>query len=237
MILKVLLFAGLAERFGTAQLVVEMNTEQVTVQSFKDHLIALYPNHAAYIRPCFMAKNQSYAGLEEPLRESDELALIPPVSGGQDPEQQVTPEETISAKFVITSDPLIPDTILKKVMHSDHGASIVFVGTTREYTNGLRTVKLEYECYVPMAMKTLQQIDDEIQQQWPGTRAAISHRLGTVHIGEISVVIAVSAPHRDVCYSASKFAIERLKEIVPIWKKEIWEDGSEWKGSQAGPGR
>lgn len=232
MVVKVMLFAGLAERFGTHLLAVDIITEQITVQAFKEHLIALYPEQASYLRPCFMAKNQSYVGPEEFLEESDELALIPPVSGGQGSESK---DETIPSQFVITTEPIVPDDVLRKVMHNDHGASISFVGTTREFTSGLRTLMLEYECYVPMAIKTLQQIDDEIQQQWAGTRLAITHRIGLVQIGEISVVIAVSAPHREMCYSASKYAIERLKEIVPIWKKEVWEDGSEWKGSQMGP--
>lgn len=228
MIFRVMLFAGLAERFGATLLDVEILTERVTVNTFKEHLIALYPDQASYIRPCFMAKNQSYANSEDFLEASDELALIPPVSGGQGSDSQT------DTKFVITEEPIIPDEILRKVMHNDHGASLSFVGTTREFTAGLRTVMLEYECYIPMAIKTLQQIDSEIQQQWPGTLVAIAHRIGSVTIGEISVVIAVSAPHREMCYSASKYAIERLKEIVPIWKKEVWEDGSEWKGSQLG---
>lgn len=235
MVFRVMLFAGLAERFGTNMLDVDIFTEQVTIDAFKAHLIALYPEQASFIRPCFMAKNQSYAGPEEFLEESDELALIPPVSGGQNSESINSSDDTISSKFVITTEPIIPETVLQKVMHNDHGASISFVGTTREFTSGLRTLKLEYDCYVPMAIKTLQQIDDEIQQQWAGTLVAITHRIGSVKIGEISVVIAVSAPHREMCYSASKYAIERLKEIVPIWKKEVWEDGSEWKGSQMGP--
>ncbi|MEX2414828.1 MAG: molybdenum cofactor biosynthesis protein MoaE, partial [Paenibacillaceae bacterium] len=203
MILRVMLFAGLAERFGTNILEVEISTKQITVHALKEHLIAQFQEHASYIRPCFMAKNQSYAGPEEFLGETDELALIPPVSGGQDTEGIDSTDEAVSSKFVITTEPIVPEAVLLKVMHSDHGASISFVGTTREFTSGLRTVKLEYECYVPMAIKTLQQIDDEIQQQWTGARVAITHRIGSVQVGEISVVIAVSAPHREMCYSAS----------------------------------
>src|SRR5690554_3782222 len=231
--LHIMLFAGLAERFGTHELTVEISADSIDVQSFKEQLIALYPEHAAYIRPCFMAKNQIYAGPEQLLEESDELALIPPVSGGQEEPVGRVPE--LTERFMITTEVIHPEDVLKKVLHPNHGASITFVGTTREFTSGLRTLKLEYECYIPMALKTLHQIDEEIQQQWPGTCTAITHRIGTVEIGVISVVIAVSAPHRDICYEASKYAIERLKEIVPIWKKEVWEDGSEWQGKQSGP--
>ncbi|MNF04742.1 Molybdopterin synthase catalytic subunit [compost metagenome] len=86
-----------------------------------------------------------------------------------------------------------------------------------------------------MAVATMRQIGDEIAQRWQGALCAISHRIGVVGLAETSVVIAVSSPHRDSCYEASRYAIERLKQIVPIWKKEIWDDGSEWKGHQLGP--
>lgn len=102
-------------------------------------------------------------------------------------------------------------------------------------TGDQRTVHLEYEAYIPMALSTMKTIGDEINEKWPGTQCAISHRLGKVDIAETSVVIAVSSPHRANAYEASRYAIERLKQIVPIWKKEIWEDGSEWKGHQTGP--
>ncbi len=137
--------------------------------------------------------------------------------------------------YKIVYDPIDTASVLNAVLEPDHGASIVFVGTTREHTKGQRTVLLEYEAYEPMAIRTLEQIGQEIAQRWPGSRVAITHRLGKVGIGEASVVIATSSPHRDGAYQASRYAIDRLKQIVPIWKKEVWEDGSEWKGHQTGP--
>lgn len=142
---------------------------------------------------------------------------------------------TVDNLYVITHEPLHVEEVIGKVNDPNHGASIVFVGTTREYTYGKRTLSLEYEAYIPMALKTLEQIGNEMNEQWPGTKTAISHRLGVVGIGQTSVIIAVSSPHRENCYQASRYAIDRLKQIVPIWKKEIWEDGSEWKGHQLGP--
>lgn len=136
--------------------------------------------------------------------------------------------------YTIVHEKIDSDAVLTKVIEPDNGATLVFVGTTREYTFGIRTVKLDYDAYVPMAIKKMQQIGEEIAERWPKTRTAITHRIGTVLIGEASVVIAVSAPHRDACYEASRYAIDRLKQIVPIWKKEIWEDGSIWKGHQKG---
>lgn len=140
-----------------------------------------------------------------------------------------------SVPFEITDQPIDVNAVTAKVIHGDHGASLVFVGTTREWTFGQKTVHLEYEAYIPMALKAMEQIGTEMEQRWPGTRCAITHRIGRVDIAEASVVIAVSSPHRPACYDASRYAIERLKQIVPIWKKEVWEDGTEWKGAQTGP--
>jgi molybdopterin synthase catalytic subunit len=125
--------------------------------------------------------------------------------------------------------------VVAKAADPNHGAEIAFIGTTREYTHGKRTILLEYEAYIPMALRTMEQIGQEIHERFSSAKCAITHRLGQVAIGETSVIIAVSAPHRDACYEASRYAIEQLKLIVPIWKKEIWEDGSEWKGHQLGP--
>lgn len=150
--------------------------------------------------------------------------------------QEITSDAALASnRYTITANKLDTDEILAKVIVAEHGAAIAFVGTTREWTHGQRTVRLEYEAYIPMAIRTMEQIGEELAERWPGTLCAISHRIGVVAIAETSVVIAVSSAHRDSCYEASRYAIERLKQIVPIWKKEIWEDGSEWKGHQQGP--
>lgn len=137
--------------------------------------------------------------------------------------------------YVITRDKIEFEQVTAKTVRPEHGATLAFIGTTREWTHGKRTVVLEYEAYSPMALKAMRQIGDEIAQRWNGAVCAITHRIGRVDIAEASVVISVSAPHRDACYEASRYAIERLKQIVPIWKKEVWEDGTEWKGAQTGP--
>jgi molybdopterin synthase catalytic subunit len=140
----------------------------------------------------------------------------------------------INPLYQIVHEAISIEKVSQLVISPSHGATLSFIGTTREFTFGKRTVLLEYEAYIPMALLAMSQIGDEISVQWPGTLCAITHRLGKVEIGEVSVVIAVSTAHRADCYEASRFAIERLKQIVPIWKKEIWEDGSEWKGHQQG---
>ena len=227
------LFAGLAERLGGNEVRVSAAEGGMTAGRLKALLAAQYPAHAGLIGASFVARNEVYAGDDEPLACGDELALLPPVSGGEPgnggDEDAMASED---GRFILTKEPLDADKVLEKVASPDHGASLVFVGTTREWTNGRRTVHLEYEAYAPMALKTMRRIDDEVAAKWPGTRCAIAHRLGTVPIGEASVVIAVSAPHRAECYEASRYAIDRLKQIVPIWKKEIREDGSEWVGER-----
>lgn len=232
--LSIQLFAGLAERFGSHVLSFSEPRERLTVGELKLALIALHPHMQQLIEQSFIAKNQAYAEASETVNEGDELALIPPVSGG-DGTSEASGLAAARERFVITHEPLSVEDVTAKVNSRDHGATLAFVGTTREYTLGQRTVLLEYEAYVPMALRTLAQIGDEIQERWPGADCAISHRLGRVNVGETSVIIAVSTPHRNDCYDASRYAIERLKQIVPIWKKEVWEDGTEWKGHQLGP--
>lgn len=234
--LVVRVFAGLSDALGASTAVVHVNGDTLTGAELKAYLICGYPEAAAQIQAAFIARNQAYASETDTLSVTDEIALIPPVSGGQQEPQSIPAvvDESLGMHR-ITTLPLHIEDANAKVTDDDHGASLVFVGTTRRTTLGQRTVLLEYEAYVPMALKTLQQISDEISSRWPGSLTAISHRIGTVPVGETSVVIAVSTPHRADCYEASRYAIERLKEIVPIWKKEVWEDGSEWKGPQSGP--
>lgn len=233
--LTIQVFAGLAEAFGSPRVEIETGDAAVNPERLKQLLQQRYPAAAPLIALSFVAVNQAYAEADAAIAATDEIALIPPVSGGQggaEPEVDVPGDGVM---YEITSETIDAEAVTGKVMRPYHGAALTFIGTTREYTYGKRTTLLQYEAYVPMAVATLRQIGDEIAQRWPGSLCAITHRIGTVAIGEASVVIAVSAPHRPSCYEASRYAIERLKQIVPIWKKEIWEDGSEWQGHQQGP--
>jgi molybdopterin synthase catalytic subunit len=134
--------------------------------------------------------------------------------------------------FRVTAEPLSMELITSKVIHRNNGAVLTFIGTVRELTYGRKTLYLEYEAYVEMAEKSLRQIGDEIAAKWPNTITAIHHRIGQLAISDIAVVIAVSTPHRADAYEANRYAIERIKQVVPIWKKEHWEDGSSWIGDQ-----
>lgn len=223
---RIQLSAGMAEQLGDV-ITVELSQETVTIADLRTKLKEQYLEVALQLQGYFFTHHQRLASPDELVLPSDPIALLQSGPG----------METVVSTcgfFVITYDPINTDEVTSKVLDPSHGASLTFHGTTREYTQGQRTVLLEYEAYVPMAINTMKQIGDEIAERWPSSRIAITHRLGTVRIGEASVVIAVSAAHRDTCYEASRHAIERLKQIVPIWKKEVWEDGSEWKGHQLG---
>jgi molybdopterin synthase catalytic subunit len=134
--------------------------------------------------------------------------------------------------FEVSNQTLVTQEIIDKVVDRNAGAITTFIGTVRELTKGKKTLYLQYDAYVPMAEKKLEQIGQEIQSKWNGAKVAITHRIGRLDITDIAVVIAVSTPHRRDAYEANEYAIERIKEIVPIWKKEHWEDGEEWIGNQ-----
>ncbi|MGE6665848.1 molybdenum cofactor biosynthesis protein [Paenibacillus xylanexedens] len=240
--LTIQLFAGIAERLNTSLLEFEYIGDIPTAADVKEKLSLAYPEAASQIRTSFLAVNQQYAPADTILSSEDELALIPPVSGGDGTDISdeklrfpVREHRTEDGLFLITESTLSVEATTALVITPNHGAALTFVGTTREMTGEQRTVYLEYEAYVPMALSQMAAIGVEISDRWPSVLCAISHRIGRVDVAEISVVIAVSSPHRNDCYDASRYAIERLKQTVPIWKKEIWEDGSEWKGHQLGP--
>ncbi|HJV17151.1 MAG TPA: molybdenum cofactor biosynthesis protein MoaE [Bacillales bacterium] len=134
--------------------------------------------------------------------------------------------------YEISKEPIDIQAVIDKVVQREAGAITTFIGTVRELTKGKRTLFLIYETYEAMAVKKLQQIGSEIEERWEGAKVAITHRVGRLDITDVAVVIAVSTPHRNDAYEANRYAIERIKEIVPIWKKEHWEDGEEWMGNQ-----
>lgn len=132
----------------------------------------------------------------------------------------------------ITNEPIEINDVITKVVRPEAGAVNTFIGTVREFTKGKRTLYLEYQAYASMAEKKLAEICVEIEGKWGNTATAIAHRVGRLDISDVAVVIAVSTPHRKDAFAASSYAIERIKEMVPIWKKEHWEDGDLWIGDQ-----
>ena len=184
-----------------------------------DVVTASYPALAGMRNSTLVMVNQEYAEPNQVLQDDDEVALIPPVSGGDH-------------RFVCTEDELNPQEIEAMVASDGAGALVTFTGTVRNHARGLAVESLEYEAYPAAAEKKLAQVGAEVQEQWPAVQIAISHRFGHLQPGEASVVIATASAHRDDAYAASAWAISRIKEIVPIWKKEHYADGSVWVGSE-----
>ena len=136
--------------------------------------------------------------------------------------------------FRVTHQPIELDELVRYVTDPEAGAIAIFIGTTRNNNEGRKVIALDYEAYPEMAEKELARIGDDARKQWPICRMAITHRLGPVQIGEASVIIVVSSAHRDAAFAASRFAIEEIKKTVPIWKKEVYEGGEVWIGTQTG---
>ena len=203
------LFAGLRERAGFAERSVEL-PEDARVADVWDVLgLGEEPDGLLY------AVNHEYAGPERPLADADEVALIPPVSGGA---------------FRLTEDPIDVASVIADVADEAAGATATFIGTTRTASRG-RTVRyLEYEAYAAMAEKSMAELAAELKRRYDLCAVAITHRVGRVGIGETSVAIAVSAPHRGDALAACRDAIDTLKQTVPLWKKEVYEGGEEWIG-------
>jgi MoaE-MoaD fusion protein len=215
--IRVKLFASVREIIGQKELILEV--PDGTQASALPHRLAMeYPAIRTLVSFLKIAVNHEYADGERVLVEGDEVALLPPVSGGVD-------------AFEITETPLSLDTLTRAIGEETCGAIASFMGVVRGFARGRRVDHLEYDAYPEMAIAKMRQIGDEIRARWPVDRIAIVHRVGRLGVGEASVAIAVASPHRHEALQACAYAIERLKEIVPIWKKEVWSDGAEWIGS------
>jgi len=220
-------FASLRERLGRGEEVREVPAG-ATVGVVWEMLKREHPELAAVERALAFAVAQEYVDKDHPLQDNDELACIPPVSGG------VMTEEQTRLLCKITQDPIDLRELTDFVADPGAGAVTTFVGATRNTNEGRRVIRLEYECYPGMAEKEMTRIAAEALTRWPIKKIAMIHRLGRVDIGEASVAIAVSSGHRHAAFEACHYAINQLKETVPIWKKELYEGGELWIGSQTG---
>lgn len=174
-----------------------------------------------------VAVNQEFSELERPLKENDEVAFLPPVSGGAGPWTQVI-EDPAGHFFALTRQAIDARDIARKLLRGQDGAVVTFEGVTRDNTKGRPTLYLDYECYETMAIRVMARIGLDLAEAFSIDRIAMVHRLGRVEIGEASVAIIVTAPHRKAAFEACAEGITRLKKLVPIWKKEHFEDGAVW---------
>jgi molybdopterin synthase catalytic subunit len=220
---QVRLFASYREAAGRDRVELEL-PEGGTVEAAWAAMAERYPALRPYRPHTLFAVGQDYVPPEHPLRAGDEVCLFPPVSGGSDE----------ADLYRMTEEPLSEAAVTAAVANPEAGGVVVFSGVVRNETGGRRVKFLEYEAHAPMAEAKMREIGDTVHARWPGVRAvAMVHRVGRLEIGESSVVIAVSAAHRAEAFEACRYAIDRLKETVPVWKKEHFEDGEVWVGLQS----
>ncbi|HEY3248636.1 MAG TPA: molybdenum cofactor biosynthesis protein MoaE [bacterium] len=208
-------FASYREAIGSPRLVLEVPDGTTPAGVWQD-LAGRFPRLQTLPQPFAFAINDEYVEAGTPLRERDELVLIPPVSGG--------------SYSALTSEPIEVNALLERVRHRDAGAVVLFLGTVRDHNYGRSVQYLEYEAYQALALQEMARVASEAQRRWPLLGIAMEHRTGHLQVGDISVAIAVAAGHRREAFEAGKYAIDELKHTVPIWKKEVWEGGEEWVG-------
>ncbi len=219
---RVRLFARLSELAGFRETDIELG-EGLSAGDVYDLLCRRHPALAGLEGSLVFAINREYVTPDHRLTEGDELALIPPVSGGADARP-----ESAEGLFEITSEPLDPQRLVEYVRKDESGAVALFYGVVRDNSMGRRVLYLEYDAYPQMATKIMSELATEIKRRWPVTEIAIQHRTGRLEIGETSLLVAVSSPHRKDAFEACHALVDRVKEVVPIWKKEVWEGGEEW---------
>jgi molybdopterin synthase catalytic subunit len=208
--------------FGAARDVVDQNplelsvAEPATVATAFQSLVTKFAGLERFGRSLLFAVNQEYATPDTTLQENDELAVFPPVSGGS------------HDFFELTTEPIDVGAVARRVVLPECGATVTLDGYAREWTKGKRTLYLVYEAYDAMALTEMQRLGVEAHKQFEIAHLGIVHRTGRLEIGETSVVIAASAPHRQAAFQACEWTIRELKRTVPIWKKEIFKDGEEW---------
>lgn len=201
--------------------------EGATVEAAMEAAEAKWPELARHRRSTVVAVNQRYAQKTEALRDGDEVALLPPVSGGEGPWVQAVEDEG-GHFFGLTREPIDTQWLRERTAQPQDGAVVVFEGIVRNHSGGRRTLYLEYECYEAMAIRVMAEMGRGIAAKHGVSRVGIAHRLGRLEIGEASVVIVVASPHRQAAFDAALEAINRLKREVPVWKREHFEDGAEW---------
>ncbi|MCL2012675.1 MAG: molybdopterin converting factor subunit 1 [Cystobacterineae bacterium] len=218
MALQVLFFAVAREVTGKAKETRALPSP-ARVGAAMEALCVDYPQLLPLRKHLRVALNARFVDEEALLQEGDELALIPPVAGGK-------------PRCRMSDSPLEPSPFFSEMSDAGCGATLCFVGSVRERSQGRKVLSLHCEAFAPMAEERMEAIADEIQRRWPGTHMRMVHRMGLLLPQEAIVVMSVASAHRQAAFEACAFAIEELKRVVPIWKKEVYEDGEAWVGME-----
>ena len=227
---KLLFFASLKDIVGSRQLDFELPSG-ATIDDLWERLESRYPKLGPYKSIVLTSVNEDYVTREAVVCDGDEVALFPPVSGGATSEPVVSdrPREI----YRLTREAIDARSLADVILRPEDGALCIFEGVVRNNSKGKATRYLEYEAYETMALKTMEEIGEFVRAAWEIGCVAIVHRLGRMEIGETSVAIIITSPHRRASFDACEYAIDRLKKIVPIWKKEFFEDGEIWIEGQS----
>ena len=219
--IKVVYLGGTRGLTGAHEETLSFEEPEVTGHQLLGYLFEKYPSLKAHGPSLRLAVNFEFVGLECPIPNSAEVALVPPVQGG-------------APNYQVTDEALEPLDAWQAVVHEGAGATVMFIGTVRNESRGKSVTQLDYEAYLPMVEKSLGTITAQCSEHHPGSRTYIAHRYGTLQVGDTSVVIASSAPHREEAFASCREALEAIKTDVPIFKRERTEDGDEWVGFGGG---
>jgi len=235
MLVHVLFFGVLKDLAGQGGESLDL-PESATLGDVLSHYEARIPRLKEWVFSIAMSVNQEYAGPEAKLSQGDEIALLPPVSGGAGrPEEPVRGEVRGRKHAAIVRERIETQAVLEGIKRAEDGAAVVFEGVVRDNTRGRRTLYLHYEAYEDMAVKQMEELSEQALSRFPIRNVAIVHRLGRLEIGETSVLIVVASAHRAAAFDACRWLIDTLKRTVPIWKKEYFEDGVVWADGEPFP--
>jgi molybdopterin converting factor subunit 1 len=231
---SVLFFGVLKDLVGKSSELLDL-PEGSSVRDVLEHYTSQLPRLAESQASLAVAVNQQYAGAGTRLKSDDEVALLPPVSGGSSAKASSGPPQELRHYASIIRDPIDTQSVLDCIKQGEDGAAVVFEGIVRNQTRGRRTLYLDYEAYEEMALRQMEALAGQALKEFKIHDVALVHRLGRLEIGETSVLIVVASAHRAAAFDACRWLIDALKRTVPIWKKEYFEDGAVWADGESFP--